>query len=92
MSAVRILLEGSNSLAALRLLSASDEKGPWRQRWHGLAYNLSINGSQLSSAPIAMSPTRQRFWELNLNESEATPGKAPRLEIHWQPDRLIFLA
>ena len=63
-----------------------------QRRWQGLAYTLTTNGSTLTNAAITMSATRQRYWELAINESEAALSAAPQLEFAWQPDRLVFLA
>ncbi len=91
-SEVTIVLADKNTLAAMRLLSAMSDQGPMRERWRGLAYNLATNGSILTNPSFSVSSTRHRIWELILDESEVTLGKAPRLEFAWQPDRLVFLA
>lgn len=91
-SAITVSLPGKNTLAAVRLHSSAQAKGPMQERWRGLAYQLTANGSQLASPAIALTPSRQRFWELTVEESEAVPGAAPQLEFAWQPDRLVFLA
>ena len=91
-SAVIISLPDQNSLAAVRLSSAETVKGPQRERWRGLTYNLNTDGNSLTNSSITLSPWRQRYWQLSLDASEATLGAPPRLEFFWQPDRLIFLA
>jgi Protein of unknown function (DUF3999) len=91
-TSVTINLPEQNSLAALRLLSSNTAKGPLRERWHGLAYNLVTNGSRLANPAIKLPPSRQRYWELILDAGETTFAAAPRLQFSWQPDRLVFLA
>lgn len=91
-ASVSVLLPDKNSLAALRLSSSNRDQGPMNERWHGLAYNLSTNGSRLTNPAITVMPTRQRFWELTLDSTETTLSSAPQLEFSWQPERLIFLA
>ncbi len=91
-SAVRMSLPDKNSMAAARLYSRNDTKGNKRERWRGLVYNLKSNGNSLTNPPVSLSPWRQRYWELSLDESESAPGAAPRFEFSWQPDRLTFLA
>lgn len=91
-SAATIIFPDKNSLAVTRLFSANEANGPMRQRWQGLVYTLAANGSIVSNDAITLSPSRQRYWELAINESEATLSTAPKLELVWQPDRLVFLA
>lgn len=91
-AAVTIVLAGKNSLAAGLLFSSNEIKGPMQKRWQGLAYTLTTNGSTLTNGAVTMTPTRQRYWDLLISESEAGLSVAPRLEFTWQPDRLVFLA
>lgn len=91
-SAVRIALPDKNSLAAMRLASMESPTGKRSERWRGLVYNLKANGDTLENPAITLSPWRQRYWELTLDDSEVAVGVAPQLEFFWQPDRLTFLA
>jgi len=91
-AAVTIELSEKNSLASMRLLSAATAKGMMRQRWQGLAYHLATNGTRLTSPAINLAPSRQRYWELVLNDRDTTLTTPPRLGFSWQPDRLVFLA
>jgi len=91
-ASVTIVLPDKNSLTSTHLYSSNKEKGPMQKRWQGLAYTFTTNGTTLTNAAITMSATRQRYWELAINESEAALSAAPQLEFAWQPDRLVFLA
>lgn len=80
-----------DSLAEMRVASRSDEAAPWRERGHGLVYNLRSNGLRISQTDIDLQRSDDRLWRLQAEN--ASLGQAwPQLMLGYRPHRLRFLA
>jgi hypothetical protein len=86
---LRIAFAEPNSIATLRLLSRPATAAPWRERANALFYRLQVDGTELASAEVPVERWRDRYWRIEARESN---GKAPALELGWEPDELVFVA
>lgn len=90
---VQLQLPEQNSLIQAVLESRHLEGGPWQQRFSGPLYRLHINGAELSSQTIEMSPNPDRYWRLLLRRDDGGLGQLPpALRVGWLPHELLFLA
>ncbi|MEM6732667.1 MAG: DUF3999 domain-containing protein, partial [Myxococcota bacterium] len=94
MPADRIRIRGliENSLAEARLLSRADEKSEWTERDRSLIYSITVEGTVLESPAIALSPTRDRYWRLEVEgKGGGLADAVPVLEFEWVPEQLVFM-
>ncbi len=88
---LRVLLSEPDSIVEGRLESAPNPDGPWRLRQRGVFYFLQREG------PIRNPPTRgdgspDRYFRLvTSTRGGGLRGEAPRLEVVWRPEQLLFL-
>lgn len=90
---LRLLFPEENSLAGVTFLSRPDDKHPWIERGSGTFYRLQRDTGVVESGALEIAPTTDRQWLVRLHRSGGSPVAAlPRLEVGWQPHRLIFAA
>jgi len=96
---VNVRLPQINSLIQAAVKSRANANNPWRERYRGLFYNLRMNQIDLENPADLKNPvfasalTSDRYWRLEiLSDSGGLGNSAPRLELGWTPDDLIFLA
>jgi len=90
---VNIRLPQINSLIQAVVTSRATADTPWRQRCRGLFYNLRMNQTDLKNPVFSCARTSDRYWRLEiLSDTGGLGESAPRLELGWTPDDLIFLA
>lgn len=89
---VRFDLPASNVLARASLASAPEPDGPWKEHFDGLVYHLRVDGHDVSTPPIAVPRTTDRYWRLAAHPAGGGFGSAaPALELGWTPDLLLFV-
>ncbi len=91
---LRVQLPEANSLARVAVESRPGEDAPWRSRYTGLIYELSLEGKRLTSEPVSCTATIDRHWRLRIFHDGAglSEQRPPRLELGWQGDQLLFIA
>lgn len=81
-----------NTLIRVKLASSSDEDGPWLTRYEGLVYRLEVEGRDLTTPPLVLPQTADRFWQLTIDPTGGGLGQeTPVLELGWTPDLLLFI-
>ncbi len=87
---VRVVQDGGggNYLITVRLQSRDDAEAPWRERGLRTFYRTTIAGRVAQAEPLKVADP-DRFWRFSLEGASLT---APRLELGWLPDELVFLA
>ena len=90
---VRVVLPQKNTLVSVEVLSREDEKSPWRSRASGLVYNLRLEGADVVSSDLELSPATDRHWMLRVRQNGGGLGQGlPVLELGWIPQSLLFVA
>jgi len=89
---LRLVLADNNSVLRYTLLSRANAEGVWQHRHSGVAYKISIDGHELTSAEEEITRTTDRYWLLRFSGKEVAINSAPTLELGWEPDSIIFLA
>lgn len=87
---VRVRLEGANVVLRGRLQHRASPDDAWGSAGRGLFYRLTRDGVTLESPPLELAGLRSREWRLLVDTGVVTA--APRLELGWRPDRLLFVA
>lgn len=90
----RVKLPQGNTVVRARLFSRSAEKkSPWRERFHGLLYNLVRDGKRLANDTIQLVVNDDPEWKLLIDTDGGGLGAGePGLELGWVPPRLYFVA
>jgi hypothetical protein len=88
----RILPPRPNRLITASLHSSIREEDLGRRQWHGMIYDLNMQGERITMPHIDLPRMGQRFWRLVPEKSEAGLGGLPVVEIGWRPDRVVFMA
>jgi len=90
---VNVRLTQINSLIQAVVKSRADADSPWHERCRGLFYNLRMNQTKLKNPVFSSALTSDRYWRLEiLSDTGGMGNSAPRMELGWMPDELIFLA
>lgn len=89
---LRLLFSADNSLAGVRFSSRADDKSPWIERGCATFYRLAGEAGIVESSPLVIAPTTDREWLLRIRQPGGGGRSLPRLEMGWQPQRLIFAA
>lgn len=81
-----------NTLVRVSIESASKQDGPWFSRYHGLIYDLQLEGNSLTTPLIHLSVNTDRFWRIKVLDTEGWLGQQPELKLGWIPEQLLFVA
>lgn len=90
----RVVLPQGNTVVRARLFSRSAaKKSPWRERFHGLLYNLLRDGKTLANDTIQLVVNDDPQWKLVIETDGGGLGAGePGLELGWVPQRVYFVA
>lgn len=89
---VRFRLPQPNTLARGVLVSAPAPDGPWTTRYRGLLYRLRVDEHELSTLPLSMPRTTDRYWRLTVDPAGGGLGRGtPDLELGWTSEWLLFV-
>jgi hypothetical protein len=90
---VELELPQPNTLARVTMASSVEREGSWQRRYDGLIYRLQLDGRELTSPPLVMPRTTDRFWRMTVDPAGGGLGQgAPTLRLGWTPERLLFVA
>jgi hypothetical protein len=90
---LRLVFPEENSLAGVTIFSRPDRNSPWIQRGSGTFYRLRRGAKLFESPALELAPVTDREWLIRMHHpKDGFSGPLPRLEVAWQPHRLIFLA
>jgi len=90
---LNIELPEPNSVAGVQILSRARSADPWRQITHGEFYRIGKAGSERRNPPIVIARNPDRFWLARLDQPFGTvSGSAPKLEVSWNAQDVVFLA
>jgi len=90
---LRLVFPDENSLVRVSFLSRPDDKSPWIERGSGTFYRLRRDSGVVESVPLEIAPTSDDRWLIRIRQPGGGLGSSlPRLEVSWQPHRLVFAA
>ncbi|MGD9875788.1 DUF3999 domain-containing protein [Desulfococcus sp.] len=90
---LNLLFGEPNSLTAGRFCSRSDTHGAWQQRFEGLFYDLSIDGTRVVNDAAVVGSVMDRWWRFEAVSRNGGMGERPPvLSVGWVPMELVFLA
>lgn len=90
---IDVELPQPNTLARVTLASAAQTDGPWQTRYDGLVYRLQLEGRELTTPPLVIPRTTDRFWRMDVDPAGGGLGQGtPKLRLGWTPERLLFVA
>lgn len=94
-SGLQLTLPETNSLVRAMIEARTTDKDPWRTLHTGLFYDLTLDGQHLVSDPAPTSAGKYyRYWRVRvLHDGAGLQGteRAPRLDLGWNPDRILFI-
>ncbi len=81
-----------NTVSKIRVLSRSDPDSSWRLRSSGMVFSLNSDGSIVESPALPISRQRDRYWRVEeVGTSGGLGSAAPRLQVEWTPEQLVFV-
>jgi len=90
---VRVVPQETNTVVRVTLWSRAGDDAPWQSRGEGLVYDLTLERERLASEPFCFAPVTDPLWRLDVVPAGGGFGTAvPRLELGWNPHRLVFVA
>lgn len=91
-SRVNIVLPETNTLIEAVIQSRSQPSTAWRTRHSGTFYKLQVEDSKLEHSGVEITPTRDRYWQILVENGNGLGSLTPRLQLDWVPAQLVFLA
>jgi hypothetical protein len=90
---INVTWPADRTVAKLRVEARAEEAAEWNAVHTGLYFALDVDGRPLSNESVPIQLTVARHWRIGSAQGgdPAMPA-APRLEIGWHPDRLVFVA
>ncbi len=90
---IRVTFARPNTLARIRIESASEPGGPWRRHYSGTAYRIEVEGQTLESPEIPIRLTHNRYWRIVAGQgAEDDAALQPIVSLGWTPAQVLFLA
>lgn len=84
---ISLELDQQTFLITAKLFSKRTTQDQWRHRGERTFYRVEVDGTIVTSDPVAYA-IRDRYWRAEiLNEENASPT----LKVGWLPDEIIFL-
>lgn len=87
---VKLLLDDANAVVRAGIFYRENGQDVWRLYCNAVFYNITRDDNALHSPPAKATMRRAAEWMIRLESG--TTATAPRLQIGWQPDRLLFIA
>lgn len=89
---VSIELTGQNKTFKGTLRSKPDDTSEWRVRYHGLFYNIDLDGLKFSNKPVRLGRTQDLYWQLEIESKQASIEQPfPKLKLGWTAHDIYFL-
>lgn len=91
---VRFELPQENTVAEVQLFSrARGGDAPWRTVSRGIAYRLRRDGTEVSSADLAIGENADRYWLLRIDQKGGGLGAGdPKLVFGWIANEIVWVA
>ena len=90
---VRFELPQANTVAQVQLASRARSDARWRPVTRGIAYRLRRDGTELSSAELAIAENADRYWLLTVDQRGGGLGAGePNLLLGWIPNDIVWVA
>jgi len=83
------------SFAGLSLLWREPrlEKDEWRPVVSSVFYRLRQPNGEVTSEPVAVAASSQRYWQLRVDPKSGGLGREPpSLRVEWRPRQIVFAA
>lgn len=81
-----------NTLVRVSIESSRKMDGPWYTRYSGLLYDLQYGTERVSTTSIHLPVVTDRFWRVQVLDTEGSLGSEPVLQLGWLPEQLLFVA
>jgi len=81
-----------NTLVRVTIESSRNMDGPWYTRYSGLLYDLQYGAERVSTTSIHLPVVTDRFWRVQVLDTEGSLGSEPVLKLGWLPEQLLFVA
>lgn len=85
---IEVLLADRNSTAEVVLSSRAGANASWLTRTSQTAFRLAIDGDEIGSGALGITPQRDRHWRLVTQPAQA---RAPELVAWHRPDQFVLL-
>lgn len=90
---VRVHLPEPNTVVQIEGLVRDRIEQPWRSVVRGVVYRLRRDSSEIVNPEVSVGVTTARYWLLRVDRRGGGVGSsAPRLEVGWVPDAVVFAA
>jgi len=89
---IDIELPDDNTLIDVIIKSRADDNSPWEKRFNGVFYKLYFEELKLIGKPVAVSSTKDRYWQIKFQSTDGIGNVEPVLKYAWRPNYLYFLA
>jgi hypothetical protein len=90
---VRFELPQANTVVQVQLSSRARGDAPWRYVTRGIAYRLRREGTEVSSAELAIGENADRYWLLSVDQRGGGLGAGePKLLLGWIPNDIVWVA
>lgn len=81
-------LADANAIAQVSIESRDRDDGPWQRRASFTAFRSTAMGEEVSSLPIDIGATRDRFWRVL---AEPALARAPTLTLSYRADQFVVM-
>jgi len=89
---INLELPEINTVAGVQFLSRRDTNSKWRTVTGSTLYRLQAHGQELANGALSLTPDTDRYWLVRVDQRGGGLGKsAPRLELGWLADQLLFV-
>ena len=90
---LRVELPQSNTVAPLQIFVRNRPEDAWRLVASETAYRLNLKDGEITSPPLAISVTSDRYWLLRVDQRSGGLGSGPLgLALGWAPHEIAFAA
>tara|TARA_R110002072_G_scaffold297959_1_gene471292 strand:- start:2482 stop:3849 length:1368 start_codon:yes stop_codon:yes gene_type:complete len=89
---INIEFPKDNTLIDVIIESRVSENSPWKRRYNGVFYKLYFEELELTSNPVTVNLTNDRYWQIRHQSTDGVGNIEPIFKYAWRPNYLYFLA